>query len=68
VPDEVKKFYLAARETVVTTRVDGVPHRVLSTPFVTSLERSRPRVVAARRSPFWPRKERHRWLSGARTG
>ncbi|WP_188194470.1 NAD(P)H-dependent flavin oxidoreductase [Nonomuraea sp. SYSU D8015] len=41
VPDEVKKFYLAARETVVTTKVDGVPHRVLTTPFVASLERSR---------------------------
>ncbi|MGP3957136.1 NAD(P)H-dependent flavin oxidoreductase [Nonomuraea sp. 3N208] len=41
VPDEVKKFYLAARETVVTAKVDGVPHRVLSTPFVASLERSR---------------------------
>ncbi|MEV4176117.1 nitronate monooxygenase [Nonomuraea sp. NPDC049709] len=41
VPDEVKKFYLAARETVVTPNVDGVPHRVLSTPFVASLERSR---------------------------
>ncbi|MGR6922858.1 NAD(P)H-dependent flavin oxidoreductase [[Actinomadura] parvosata] len=41
VPDEVKKFYLAARETVVTRNVDGVPHRVLSTPFVASLERAR---------------------------
>ncbi|MGP4094845.1 NAD(P)H-dependent flavin oxidoreductase [Nonomuraea sp. KM90] len=41
VPDEVKKFYLAASETVVTPNVDGVPHRVLSTPFVASLERSR---------------------------
>ncbi|TDD11370.1 nitronate monooxygenase [Nonomuraea deserti] len=41
VPDEVKKLYLAARETVVTTKVDGVAHRVLRTPFVTSLERSR---------------------------
>ncbi|MFF4198469.1 NAD(P)H-dependent flavin oxidoreductase [Nonomuraea sp. NPDC001831] len=41
VPDAVKDVYLAARETVVTTRVDGVPHRVLSTPFVASLERSR---------------------------
>ncbi|MEV0236941.1 nitronate monooxygenase [Nonomuraea sp. NPDC050786] len=41
VPDEVKKLYLATRETVVTTRVDGVPHRVLLTPFVASLERSR---------------------------
>ncbi|GAA4990298.1 NAD(P)H-dependent flavin oxidoreductase YrpB (nitropropane dioxygenase family) [Nonomuraea thailandensis] len=41
VPDEVKKFYLAAGETVVTRNVDGVPHRVLSTPFVASLERAR---------------------------
>ncbi|WP_219464766.1 NAD(P)H-dependent flavin oxidoreductase [Nonomuraea rhizosphaerae] len=41
VPDEVKKVYLAAAETVVTTKVDGVPHRVLRTPFVDSLERSR---------------------------
>ncbi|GAA3603341.1 nitronate monooxygenase [Nonomuraea rosea] len=41
VPEQVKQVYLAARETVVTTRVDGVPHRVLNTPFVTSLERSR---------------------------
>jgi NAD(P)H-dependent flavin oxidoreductase YrpB (nitropropane dioxygenase family) len=41
VPDEVKKVYLATAETVVTTRVDGVPHRVLGTPFVRSLERAR---------------------------
>ncbi|MGW2158715.1 NAD(P)H-dependent flavin oxidoreductase [Nonomuraea sp. NPDC001699] len=41
VPGGVKDVYLAARETVVTTSVDGVPHRVLSTPFVASLERSR---------------------------
>ncbi|MGA5758426.1 NAD(P)H-dependent flavin oxidoreductase [Nonomuraea bangladeshensis] len=41
VPDEVKKVYLAARETVVTTKVDGVPHRVLATPFVAGLERLR---------------------------
>ncbi|MBE1591193.1 NAD(P)H-dependent flavin oxidoreductase [Nonomuraea angiospora] len=41
VPDEVKKLYLATRDTVVTTKVDGVPHRVLLTPFVVSLERSR---------------------------
>ncbi|MEV1178169.1 nitronate monooxygenase [Nonomuraea sp. NPDC049784] len=41
VPDEVKKVYMASRDTVVTTKVDGVPHRVLLTPFVASLERSR---------------------------
>ncbi|GGQ72851.1 NAD(P)H-dependent flavin oxidoreductase [Couchioplanes azureus] len=39
---EVKRHYLAAQVTgtVVTTRVDGVPHRVLRTPFVEALERS----------------------------
>ena len=39
---EVKRHYLAApvTGTVVTTRVDGVPHRVLRTPFVDALERS----------------------------
>ncbi|MFC4584526.1 NAD(P)H-dependent flavin oxidoreductase [Sphaerisporangium corydalis] len=40
VGDEVKKLYLGMAETLVTTRVDGVPHRVLRTPFVDSLERS----------------------------
>ncbi|WP_239162621.1 nitronate monooxygenase [Paractinoplanes rishiriensis] len=39
---EVKRLYLDASvtDTVVTTRVDGVPHRVLRTPFVAALERS----------------------------
>ncbi|HEX8629893.1 MAG TPA: nitronate monooxygenase, partial [Catenuloplanes sp.] len=42
VGDEVKQLYLARSltDTVVTTRVDGVPHRVLRTPFVDRLERS----------------------------
>lgn len=42
VPDEVKSFYLArsVTDTVVTTKVDGVPHRVLRTPFIERLERS----------------------------
>lgn len=41
VPDVVKAFYLArtVTDTVVTTRVDGVPHRVLRTQFVEQLER-----------------------------
>ncbi|WP_185064579.1 nitronate monooxygenase [Pseudonocardia eucalypti] len=41
VPDEVKARYLAAKldGTVVTTRVDGLPHRVLRTELVDSLER-----------------------------
>ncbi|MEH1126391.1 NAD(P)H-dependent flavin oxidoreductase [Micromonospora sp. CPCC 206061] len=42
VAGEVKQRYLDAplTGTVVTTRVDGVPHRVLRTPFVDRLERS----------------------------
>ncbi|MEZ0072391.1 NAD(P)H-dependent flavin oxidoreductase [Planotetraspora sp. GP83] len=47
VPDEVKKLYLGTADTLVTTRVDGVPHRVLRTPFVESLERSRLRLLRA---------------------
>src|SRR4051794_36698499 len=40
VPDSVKQFYLerAVADTVVTTRIDGVPHRVLRTEFVDELE------------------------------
>jgi NAD(P)H-dependent flavin oxidoreductase YrpB (nitropropane dioxygenase family) len=40
VPDAVKQVYLASdlTGTVVTTQVDGVPHRVLRTPLVERLE------------------------------
>lgn len=41
VPDQVKRLYLEATDTLVTRKVDGVPHRVLATPFVASLERTR---------------------------
>ena len=42
VADEVKQVYLSKTltDTVVTTRVDGVPHRVLRTPLIEGLERS----------------------------
>ena len=42
VPDAVKQYYLArtVADTVVTTRIDGVPHRVLRTEFVDELEKS----------------------------
>lgn len=42
VGDAVKQVYLtkSLTETVVTTRVDGVPHRVLKTPFIDGLERA----------------------------
>jgi len=41
VPDVVKQFYLdrTTADTVRTTRVDGVPHRVLRTELVEHLER-----------------------------
>jgi NAD(P)H-dependent flavin oxidoreductase YrpB (nitropropane dioxygenase family) len=44
VPDEVKQTYLAksVNDTVVTTQVDGVPHRVLRTQLVERLERTGP--------------------------
>jgi NAD(P)H-dependent flavin oxidoreductase YrpB (nitropropane dioxygenase family) len=40
VPDAVKQFYLqrAVTDTVVTTQVDGMPHRVLRTELVDKLE------------------------------
>jgi NAD(P)H-dependent flavin oxidoreductase YrpB (nitropropane dioxygenase family) len=42
VPDEVKRLYLerGLEGTVVTTRVDGMPHRVLRTELVEHLEHS----------------------------
>ncbi len=42
VPDSVKRYYLerTVNDTVVTTRIDGVPHRVLRTEFVDELERA----------------------------
>jgi NAD(P)H-dependent flavin oxidoreductase YrpB (nitropropane dioxygenase family) len=40
VPESVKRYYLerTVNDTVVTTRIDGVPHRVLRTAFVDELE------------------------------
>src|SRR5215510_9234701 len=40
VPDAVKQYYLSrtVADTVVTARIDGVPHRVLRTDFVEELE------------------------------
>lgn len=53
VPDEIKRIYLAKKvtDTIVTTRVDGHPHRVLRTPFVDRLVNtgslsSLPRAIA----------------------
>jgi len=50
VADAVKQVYLAKTltDTVVTTRVDGMPHRVLRSPLVEALERSGPVTGLAR--------------------
>jgi NAD(P)H-dependent flavin oxidoreductase YrpB (nitropropane dioxygenase family) len=40
VPDAVKQVYLGTSETVVTRQVDGLPHRVLRSDLIDSLERS----------------------------
>jgi len=50
VPDAVKSFYLhrSVTDTVVTTRVDGVPHRVLRTGFIDGLERGTGAIAALR--------------------
>jgi NAD(P)H-dependent flavin oxidoreductase YrpB (nitropropane dioxygenase family) len=52
VPDAVKQFYLAktVTDTVVTTQVDGVPHRVLHTDLVDELESGRGRLWALPRA------------------
>ncbi|HEY6793553.1 MAG TPA: nitronate monooxygenase [Kineosporiaceae bacterium] len=50
VPDVVKRAYLAASvtDTVVTRRVDGVPHRVLRTPTIAALESAGPVATVVR--------------------
>lgn len=64
VPDAVKHFYLAktVTDTVVTTQVDGVPHRVLHTELVDRLESGRGRLWA------FPRALRNAWAFRRMTG
>ena len=40
VPESIKRTYLDVATTVVSTKVDGVPHRVLRTEFVEELEKT----------------------------
>jgi NAD(P)H-dependent flavin oxidoreductase YrpB (nitropropane dioxygenase family) len=44
VPESMKRAYLerGVTDTVVTSRVDGSPHRMIRTPFVDEIERSAP--------------------------
>jgi len=52
VPDSIKQYYLTknTQGTVVTTEVDGVPHRVLRTELVDHLESAGGRVTALPRA------------------
>lgn len=66
VPDEVKRLYLerGLDATVVTTRVDGMPHRVLRTELVEHLERSSRAVGlyhAVRNAERFQRMTKLRW-------
>ncbi|GIF22781.1 NAD(P)H-dependent flavin oxidoreductase YrpB (nitropropane dioxygenase family) [Actinoplanes tereljensis] len=70
---EVKRHYLAATVTgtVVTTRIDGVPHRVLRTPFVDGLERSSPVIQlirSARHAAAFRRESGLSWPALLRSG
>jgi NAD(P)H-dependent flavin oxidoreductase YrpB (nitropropane dioxygenase family) len=66
VPDEVKRLYLehGLDGTVVTTRVDGMPHRVLRTELVEHLEKSSRAVGlyhAVRNADRFKRMTKLRW-------
>ncbi|GAA3034936.1 NAD(P)H-dependent flavin oxidoreductase [Streptomyces glomeratus] len=73
VPDAVKARYLAAtvRDVTVTTAVDGLPHRMLRTPFVDSLERAgraRALVHAVRRAAGFRKLSGLTWPDMVRDG
>ncbi len=68
VPDSVKKRYLEAElnGTVVTTRVDGMPHRVLRTELVEKLEsgsRARGFTAAVRNAAKFKQMSQMTWRS-----
>ena len=68
VPDEVKRRYLEAAldGTVVTTRVDGMPHRVLRTELVEKLESGSPVrgfTAAARNAAKFKQMSQMTWRS-----
>ncbi len=73
VPEAVKRFYLeyGLDGTVVTTRVDGMPHRVLRTELVDHLERSSRAVGlyhAVRNAGRFQRMTKLRWRDMVREG
>jgi NAD(P)H-dependent flavin oxidoreductase YrpB (nitropropane dioxygenase family) len=73
VPDAVKEAYLASglTDTVVTTRVDGMPHRVLRTDLVRSLENAGPArglLAAVRNAARFRSLTNLSWAAMAREG
>jgi NAD(P)H-dependent flavin oxidoreductase YrpB (nitropropane dioxygenase family) len=73
VPEEVKRCYLeyGLDGTVVTTRVDGMPHRVLRTELVEHLEKSSRAVGfyhAVRNAGRFQRMTKLRWRDMVREG
>src|SRR4051795_5117244 len=73
VPDEVKALYLqrGLDGTVVTTRVDGMPHRVLRTELVEHLEKSSRAVGlyhAVRNADRFKRMTKLKWRDMVREG
>lgn len=73
VPDSVKEFYLSRTvlDTLVTTKVDGFPHRVLRTEFVNELEaagRLRTLLRALRNAWAYKRYAGAKWTEMLREG
>lgn len=73
VPDAVKRRYLESslNGTVVSTRVDGMPHRVLRTGLVEKLEsgsRARGFAAAVRNAAKFKKMSQMTWQSMARDG
>ncbi|WP_370290354.1 NAD(P)H-dependent flavin oxidoreductase [Nocardioides sp.] len=73
VPDAVKELYLrqGLTDTVVTAKVDGMPHRMLRTPLVESLEETsavRRLAPTVRRTVEFKRDAEMSWLQLARDG
>jgi NAD(P)H-dependent flavin oxidoreductase YrpB (nitropropane dioxygenase family) len=73
VPDAVKEFYLgrSVLDTLVTTKVDGFPHRVLRTEFVKELEaagRLRTLMRALRNAWAYKRYSGAKWTDMLREG
>ena len=73
VPDAVKEFYLgrSVLDTLVTTKVDGFPHRVLRTEFVNELEsagRLRTLLRALRNAWAYKRYAGAKWTDMLREG